>query len=362
MKIFNSSLGNIYTGDIRDGLGKVIDPYKASSVFIVADENTAALCVPVLEGIVDYKDVIICKSGEKNKNLSSCQSIWSALIKGDADRDTLILNVGGGMVGDLGGFAAACYQRGIRFGQIPTTVLSMADASIGGKLGVDYEGLKNYIGIIRVPSFIWIDHTFLNTLPRIEIISGLAEIVKHAIIGSPSLWNLLEGVNSVENIPWNEVFDLNTPVKVNIVESDLTEQGRRKLLNFGHTIGHALESFYLATDHPMTHGQCVALGMLVESRISSVMGLLNPTDFEAITGLILRLLHPEMTFLPDFALVRPWIMKDKKKSGGKVGFSLPDAIGNCRWDIPVEDNTLKESFDWLHAQAKSVPFRLSMDK
>ncbi|MBK9984959.1 MAG: 3-dehydroquinate synthase [Saprospiraceae bacterium] len=357
MKIFSSSLGPIYSGDVRDGLKKVIDDHQPLSVFIICDENTARCCVPKIEYLVDNPRIIVTKSGEQNKNLETCKYIWSALIEKGADRDSIILNVGGGVVCDMGGFAAACFQRGIRFGHIPTTLLSMSDASIGGKLGVDYKGFKNYIGLIQNPSFIWIDPSFLETLPPLEITSGMAEIVKHAIIGSQPLWDIVSGVKTINELNWAEIFEENIAVKVKIVESDLREQGLRKVLNFGHTIGHALESFYLASRNPVTHGQCVAIGMLTESRIAVSMGLLNSADFESITQVISRLLSPEVVSLPGVEMVLPWIGGDKKKSKGRVGFSLPDKIGSCGWDIPVEENAIIESFEWVRAQVKSVPFR-----
>ncbi len=362
MNIFTSSPVPIYNGDVRDGLKKVIDDHQPGSVFIICDENTSRFCVPKIESLLDHRQIIITKSGEQNKNLETCKNIWSSLIEKKADRDSMVLNVGGGVVCDMGGFAAACYQRGIRFGHIPTTLLSMADAAIGGKLGVDHDGFKNYIGLIQHPSFIWIDQSFLKTLPTLEITSGMAEIVKHAIIGSKSLWDILSGVNSIEELKWPEVFAENIPVKVKIVESDIREQGLRKVLNFGHTIGHALESFYLTAREPVTHGQCVALGMLVEARISASMDILNSSDFESITDVISRLLSPEVVSLPGIEIVLPWIGGDKKKSGGRVGFSLPDRIGSCRWDVPVEENRIIDSFEWVRAQVKSVPFRLRVDK
>ncbi|MGB4848479.1 MAG: 3-dehydroquinate synthase family protein [Saprospiraceae bacterium] len=362
MKIFSSSLGIIYNGDVRDGLKKVIDDHQPLSVFIICDENTSRFCVPKIESFVDNPQIIVTKSGEQNKNLEACRSIWSSLIEKSADRDSMVLNVGGGVVCDMGGFAAACYQRGIRFAHIPTTLLSMADAAIGGKLGVDHDGFKNYIGLIQNPSFIWIDQSFLETLPPLEITSGMSEIVKHAIIGSKSLWDILLGVHSIEELNWAEVFEENIPVKVKIVESDLKEDGLRKVLNFGHTIGHALESFFLAAREPATHGQCVTIGMLVEARISLSMCLLKSADFESITGVISRLLSPEVVSLPGIEMVLPWIGGDKKKSKGRVGFSLPDKIGSCRWGIPVEENMIIDSFEWVRAQVKSVPFRLRVDK
>lgn len=362
MKIFTTAFCNIYSGDVREGLKNVIDDLHPSSVFLICDEHTAQWCVPKIERLFDDLNLIITKSGEAHKNLESCNLIWSSLIAKGADRDAIVLNAGGGVVCDMGGFAAACYQRGIRFVHIPTTVLCMADACIGGKLGVDYKGFKNYIGQIQNPALIWMDQTFLESLPQIEMISGMAEIVKHAIIGNRLLWDMIAGIDSLDQINWNEILEENIPVKVKIVESDLREQGLRKVLNFGHTIGHALESFFLAAHEPITHGQCVAIGMMVESRIAFSMGILNHLDFESITAVISRLLSPEVVSLPGVENVLPWMERDKKKTKGRIGFSLPDRIGSCQWDIPVEESTVIESFEWVRGQVKSVPFRLSDDQ
>jgi len=360
MKIFPSSLCDIYEGSISDGLKKVITDLNASKLIIIADENTSALCVPKLQKILNTDCLIITRSGEQYKHLDSCKAIWSKMIEENVDRDSVVLNVGGGVICDMGGFTAACFQRGIRFAHIPTTVLAMADAAIGGKLGVDHEGFKNYIGLIRNPTFIWIDKSFLETLPRTEIISGLAEIIKHAIIGSHPLWHLLSEVKGIEDIPWEKVFELNIPVKAGIVEKDPEDRGQRKMLNFGHTIGHALESYCLSVNKPMSHGLCIYPGMLVESKISTVTGRLKKVDFEAIVEMIYRFWEPKELSLPDFEKVKPWLLGDKKKSRGKIGYSLPECIGSCSWDIVVEDQIVIESYEWLQAQAKSVPFRLSV--
>ena len=346
MKII-SPLGNIYIDGVARGLQQVIEEHQHTAIFIIADENTANLCVPHLDPIIPPYTLITIPPGEANKNLETCQYIWTELIKNGADRNSLILNVGGGVVCDIGGFAASCYQRGILFGHIPTTVIAMADASIGGKTGVDYQGLKNYIGVIRVPSFVWIDHVFLSTLPTEEKISGLSEIVKHAIIGSKELWELLTTIKNVEDVPWVNVFEKNLPVKLNIVESDLSEKGVRKVLNFGHTIGHALESYFLSNSATIAHGRCVATGILVESKISNSLGLLNNEDFNAIVRLVDQLLDPVRISLPTFEELNRWMKMDKKKSNSVIGFSLPDRIGSCGWDIPVDEEIIADSFQWL---------------
>ncbi|MEO6130932.1 MAG: 3-dehydroquinate synthase family protein, partial [Saprospiraceae bacterium] len=294
MKVIASSLCRIYYGTTADGLQRAVDALGSSSVFIICDENTRVFCLPKLNVSDDDVQVIVIPSGELNKNLNSCQSIWSSLIEKGADRESVVLNLGGGVICDMGGFAAACYQRGIRFAHIPTTILAMSDAAIGGKLGVDHDGFKNYVGLIQNPDFIWIDPVFIETLPPLELISGLSEIVKHAIIGSERLWDILSGIKTVNTIRWEEILEESISVKVKIVENDMREHGLRKVLNFGHTIGHALESFYLSSRIGMTHGQCVALGMLVEAKIAASIGLLNTSDFEDITASISGLLSPEV--------------------------------------------------------------------
>ena len=297
--------------------------------------------------------LITIPAGELHKNLDSCRLIWSALVNLEADRNTLVLNLGGGMVGDIGGFAAACYQRGISFAHIPTTVLSMTDASIGGKLGIDFEELKNYIGLIRQPSFVWIDPVFIKTLPRIEKISGLAEIVKHAIISNPVLFAMLEKITSVDQMEWSDIFEESIHVKLRIVEADPEEKGVRKTLNFGHTIGHALESYLLNSPHPLTHGQAITIGMLVEAKMSNAIGLLPDKDYDATYDLIIRLLEPIRGTLPTFDDLKTLIGKDKKKSQGSIGYSLPGSIGSCKWDVKVEEQVSRECFQWITTQVLS---------
>ncbi len=350
MKQFPSPLGDIYLGHTHVGLNELISGLQPSKVFAVVDDHTAKWCLPQIGFAPDITGTITIPSGEHHKTLDSCELIWSSLAAAGADRSTIILNIGGGMVCDLGGFAACCYQRGIRFAHIPTSLLAMADASIGGKTGVDFKGFKNYIGRFEAPAFIWIDPSFLKTLPSQEIKDGLAEVIKHAIIGSPQLWEILAGADDFEAIDWNELLQANIPVKKQIVEQDPLERGIRKTLNFGHTIGHALESYFLLTATPHSHGQAITLGMMAESRIARLQGLLQEEDFQRIIGLIMRWLRPDGVPLPPLKDLQTWLHGDKKKSAGRVGYSLPSQIGLCVWNIQVEDQTLMESLAWLQTQ------------
>lgn len=352
MKIMASPLGDIYLGNVKDGLQKTIQSLEPSMVFILADDNTVRHCVPLVEPLTDAGICIVIASGDQHKTLGSCETIWSSLLKSGADRESLILNVGGGMICDLGGFAASCYQRGIRFAHIPTSLLAMADAAMGGKTGVNFSGYKNYIGHFEAPAIIWTDPAFLLTLPEQEILDGLAEIVKHAIIGSADLWETIQAFESPESIDWNQLLELNIPVKLHITEIDPFEKGIRKTLNFGHTLGHALESHFLHSAQPLSHGQAVTLGMLAETKLAYLTGLLGNEDFKSIIDLIQRLLSPCEVTLPTIDALQPWLRGDKKKSGDSVGYSLPDSIGTCRWDIKVEELLVSESLDWVNQVRK----------
>lgn len=359
MKTYASPLGDIYLGSVLDGLAPVIEKLQPSSLLLVADSNTLKYCVPLLEQVTGSNQCVVIPAGEQYKTLSSCEHIWASFMRSGPDRSALVLNVGGGMICDLGGFAASCFQRGIRFGHIPTSLLSMADAAIGGKTGINFEGYKNYIGRFEAPSFIWIEPIFLETLPIQETKDGLAEIIKHAIIGSKALWDLLSGLETLSSIRWPGILEENVLIKKRIVEADPHEKGLRKVLNFGHTIGHALESHHLPGSHPISHGQAVTLGMLAEAKLANRIGLLDTKDFQSIIGLIHRLLGQVEVTLPPIEKIRPWIQGDKKKTNGRVGFSLPDRIGSCGWNILVEEQDLAMSLDWLATQVVPPAVRLS---
>lgn len=353
MKVFPSTVSDLFIGKMADGLSGVLEAAKASSAVLIADDHTYQYCVPLMENITGPMPCIVIPAGESNKTLESCQAIWSGLIAEEVERSTIVLNVGGGMICDLGGFAASCYQRGIRFGHIPTSLLAMADAAIGGKTGVNFQGFKNYLGRFEVPAFVWIDPVFLKTLPQTEITSGLAEIVKHAIIKGGPLWEVLVSTQHVTALDWQSILELNTPIKQHIVEKDPYEKGLRKTLNFGHTIGHALESHFLHKGQPISHGKAVTLGMLAETKISLLKGIIGKEDFEAIIRLITRFLDTSEVTLPRVEQLEHWLKGDKKKIVGQVGFSLPDRVGSCLWEIPVEVQHLEESLNWLSIQGRA---------
>ena len=318
MKEVISNNYSIWIG--TDSLSK-LDVSEYSEVAILVDENTRRNCLNKLPK-TDNSKVIEIKSGEKNKNISTCNFIWQELTNHNFDKDSLLINLGGGVIGDMGGFCAATYKRGIDFIQIPTTLLAMTDASIGGKLGVDFLALKNQIGLFANPKSVLIYPDFLESLPLDQLKSGFAEVLKHALISDKTLWNEILNT-SFEKLNWNEIILLSVEIKNKIVLSDPKEKGERRKLNFGHTFGHAIESFYLKKSTPILHGQAIALGMLIESKMSN----LSESEKVEITAFILS--NFTLPYNPAKNQLIDFMRNDKKNSDEKINFTLLDGIGSC---------------------------------
>jgi 3-dehydroquinate synthase len=303
-----------------DSLSK-LDVLEYSEVAILVDENTRKDCLNKLPKIPNSK-VIEIKSGEKNKNISTCNLIWQELTNHNFSKNSLLINLGGGVIGDMGGFCAATYKRGIDFIQIPTTLLAMTDASIGGKLGVDLLALKNQIGLFTNPKSVLIYPDFLESLPLNQLKSGFAEVLKHALIANKNLWNEILNT-SFEKLNWNEIILRSVEIKNKIVLSDPKEKGERRKLNFGHTYGHAIESFYLKKSTPILHGQAIALGMLIESKMSN----LSESEKVEITAFILS--NFTLPYNPAKNQLINFMRNDKKNLDEKINFTLLDGIGSC---------------------------------
>lgn len=260
---------------------------------------------------------------ETLKTLPSCEAIWQAMFEARLDRKALVVNLGGGVVGDMGGFCAATYKRGVDFIQIPTTLLAMTDAAIGGKLGVDFQGAKNAVGVFQYPAAVFIDPVFLKTLPARELRSGFAEVIKHALIGDRALWKKIQSMpaGSLAATNWGGLLADSIAVKTKIVAEDPREAGIRALLNFGHTIGHALESYFLKTAEPLTHGEAVAIGMLCECPDAAELA-------ETILHFFPHRHIPETAFPDLWKLME----QDKKNASGTVRMAVPDAEPfSMRW-------------------------------
>jgi len=277
-------------------------------------------------GLDNYLKVVI-PSGEQNKNIDTCQNIWKTLLDAGINRNDLMINLGGGVIGDMGGFCAATYKRGIDFIQIPTTLLAQVDASIGGKLGIDFRLVKNSIGVFKNPLGVFISPLFLQTLTEREIRSGYAEMIKHSLIHSAEEWNRLQSIDDLKTVDWVNFIYTSLLTKQSIVAQDPFEKNIRKSLNFGHTIGHALESLALESDQPLLHGEAIAYGMICESFLSTQTGKLGIAEYEEIKTYILSIFGKYSPATQRFDSLLDLMRKDKKNEDNRINFTLLSTIG-----------------------------------
>jgi 3-dehydroquinate synthase len=303
-----------------------------SKVAILVDENTKRDCLFKLPQIENAL-IIEIKSGEEYKNISTCNFIWEQLTINNFDRNALLINLGGGVIGDIGGFCAATYKRGLEFIHIPTTLLAMVDASVGGKLGIDFKGFKNQIGLFNNPKAVFISSEFLETLEESELKSGFAEVVKHALISDNSLWVKIKNTPFTD-LDWEDITDTSVQIKNKIVLADPFEKGERKKLNFGHTFGHAIESYYLEKRTPISHGEAVFMGMILEAEISD----LSETNKNEIKNYILS--NFALPYTPNKTYLHKFLLNDKKNQNEKINFTLLSGIGNCSIDNLFSINEL----------------------
>lgn len=297
-------------------------------IAVLVDENTRQHCWPLLSPFLDNPLLIEIPVGEARKNLETCQYIWSQMLEGGLDRGSVLLNLGGGVVGDMGGFCAQTYMRGIDFVQIPTTLLSQVDASIGGKLGVDFQHYKNMVGLFADPQAVFIHLPFLQTLSYRELLSGYAEVVKHALIGDAELWEELQQHPDPATIDWKRVLPRSLMVKKRIVEADPFEKGLRQVLNFGHTVGHAIETWALSQGLDVLHGEAVAQGMIAETRLSHQHAGLPEKEMNRIVS-FLQKAFPSIP-VPSDADLSAIMQKDKKNRGGQVRMVLLEGVGKAK--------------------------------
>lgn len=324
------------------GMGSILS--NASQVFILTDENVAPFWLPEVAHWLrcDPAIDIVIKAGEQHKNLQTVQRIWKNLMKHHADRNALLINLGGGTITDLGGFAASTYKRGIKFVNIPTTLLGMIDAAIGGKTGIDFGGGKNQIGTFAEAEEVLVDPVFLSTLPRRELLSGLSEMLKYGFIADANLLN----VNS-ENYQQHIVRC--GEIKREIVAKDPTEKGPRKILNFGHTLGHAIESHCLTTAHPLLHGEAVALGMEAALWLSvKQCGLDKKVLLDYGKQLPMLLSEAEINLINvDVDPILGYLTMDKKNKGEQQQFVLLEAVGKPVWDVEVSSENVREALEYV---------------
>ena len=335
-------------------LNQFLKNLKPSKLFILVDENTHEYCLPTVLGNLETEipfEIIEIEAGEELKTIETATQLWEILSEFEADRKSLMLNLGGGVITDLGGFVASTYKRGIPFINVPTTLLGMCDASIGGKTGIDHQFLKNIVGTFAEPQQIFVYPDFLQTLPFVEIRSGFAEMLKHGLIADEKHW---KDLSSIENLNPESIYpfiETSMKIKQNVVEIDFKEQNIRKTLNFGHTIGHAVESLFLQSNQLIPHGEAVALGMICETHLSCLENLINAETEEEIIKKI-RKFYP---FIPINAFSTEQLLalmkNDKKNSDGKISFALIDKIGNCQFDCAVSGENIISALHFYQSLA-----------
>ncbi len=330
----------------------ILKEVKPSKIFVLVDRNTNQDCLPILKGVLNSIEieshVLEVEAGEKSKDLKVCETLWNQLTALEADRHALLINLGGGMITDLGGFVAAIYKRGISFLNIPTTLLAMVDASIGGKCGIDFNHFKNHLGVFQTAISTLIYPEFLKTLDQIELKSGFAEAIKHALIADSAYWKQIVSHHQKSFVS-EAIIKKSITIKTSIVSKDPTEKGERKKLNFGHTLGHALESYFFQKNEPIPHGYAIASGMMMEAYISSKLSGLDQSDLQRIIDL-LRELYPIYTFKSaDISKILDNLSQDKKNFGGITRFCLLSKIGEAVVDQSVDKELIVESITYYQS-------------
>ena len=324
-----------FSEDLQETLGIVRERYSSSKCAVLVDENTKAHCYPRIASMLPPHEMIEISSGEIHKNLHTCENIWNAMTDLQLDRRSVLINLGGGVIGDMGGFCARTYKRGISFINIPTTLLAQVDASIGGKLGIDFHRFKNHIGLFSEPDMVIIHTPLLDTLPEREFRSGFAEVIKHNLIADAENWKKISASADWKAALTSDEVRHSVGVKSDVVSEDPLENGYRKILNYGHTVGHAIESYYLESDRPVLHGEAIAAGMIIENHISVRKGLLDEKDHEQIRDYILGIYGKIRVLTTEEADIINLTLQDKKNSNGEIRASLLERPGKAKWDVPV---------------------------
>ncbi|MGB0357908.1 MAG: 3-dehydroquinate synthase [Flavobacteriaceae bacterium] len=350
MKIQTKHSEVIFGADSWNALNAWVTTHDYSTIFVLADTNTQTHCLPVFKQHVTFKFAELhMPAGEEYKHITTCVSLWENLSELGADRKSLLINLGGGVVTDLGGFVACTFKRGIDFINIPTSLLAMVDASVGGKTGIDLGPLKNQVGVIEEPKMVLVDTNFLATLPENEYRSGYAEMLKHGLIQEPAYFDTLSSFLGKEDILPHIYHSVG--VKAKVVSEDPYEHGLRKILNFGHTLGHAIESHFLVspTKNRLLHGEAIAIGMVLEGFLSAELTGLPFDDAHRIKAVFGKI-YPPVSFDDNtITEVISMLTHDKKNEHGNVLFVLLEKIGKPVWNQSVSNELIRKSFEFYAA-------------
>ena len=337
---------HILIGKSENNLSKIIKSGNYSKVAFLLDNNTLNHCFNRISNSIDFQyENILIDDGEENKNLETSKKVWDKLIEYKFDRKSILINLGGGVICDLGGFVASTFMRGIDFINIPTTLLSQVDASVGGKLGIDYKNIKNVIGVFKEPNKVIIDTNYLNTLSERELKSGYAEVIKHCLIRDKIMFDKIYNLEWTD-IDWDFIINHSIKIKSDIVKKDIKENGLRKILNFGHTIGHAIETTYLNKLDKFLHGEAIAIGMICEAYISNNFNKLRNDELEKTTNYIRKVFNLSKVEYYDEIIKNAYF--DKKNLSDKIRISSLKGIGNCEYDIVINEDIIIQSLDYYN--------------
>lgn len=345
-----TNLNSVWYGDEAfEKLGNLLNTKRFSRVFFLVDENTHDQCLPyLLQSLpeLDGYEVLEVEPGEESKSPEVLFQLWMALSELKADRHSLLINVGGGMITDLGGFLAGTYMRGISFVNVPTSLLAMVDASSGGKTGINLNHLKNRVGLFLHPEFTCIIPEFLETLAVRERRSGFAEMLKHGLIADRDYWNELIRFDIQGDVPAEEMIRRSVEIKQSFVEKDFRESGIRKALNFGHTVGHAIETASLETASPLMHGEAIALGMVAELYLSEKYTALDPRQVKNCIENIRKIYSDVKADFDTNDLIN-LMYSDKKNENSEIRFALLRQIGDPVVDVAVPEEGIREALKVL---------------
>ena len=319
---------------------------------IVSDSNVAELYAKQVSAELEKTGnkvfTYVFEAGEENKNLNTVEDVYEFLIQNHFDRKDMLVALGGGVVGDMAGFAAAIFMRGIDFVQVPTTLLSQSDSSVGGKTGIDFMESKNILGAFHQPKLVYINVATLKSLPNEQFVSGMGEVIKHGIIRDSEFFDYIEKnsdkIKTLDNETLIKMDKINCSIKADVVEQDEKENGLRAILNFGHTIGHAVESAY---DFKMTHGECVGIGMVGASYIAYKRNMIDESTLNRIENVLDMYGFKICVDLPEKEVVYGYMQKDKKKIAGKLKFVLPTKVGEVMQTTDVSKDEIFAAFDYI---------------
>ncbi len=330
--------------NLEDRISQWISERSFSKIFILVDENTHQHCLPRLIGNVPAlknASILEVEPGEKSKSVEIAAGLWESMLDENADRKSLLINLGGGMITDLGGFTAATFMRGIRFINLPSSLLGMVDASAGGKTGINLAGKKNSIGVFRQADAVFADLALLRTLPARELISGTAEMIKHSLLQGTGSWKAFADLNFDRADELEDLVASSIRFKKSITDEDFYEAGKREQLNFGHTIAHALESLYLEKETELLHGEAVAAGIAMEMEISNAWGTGLDQDLIAEVREHISRHFPAVYFEPEeIDELIGFMESDKKNRDGKIHFSLLKSAGECLPSVAVDKDII----------------------